>query len=1355
MPFGKLEPSSESSRTLGGATVGSEEFSKLVGKCRTVNVKMNGVNVVCLLDSGSMVTTITESFFLSHFANKGTRGLRDCNWLGLTAANGLELPYLGYLELDIEVLQKMVPKRGILIVKDPVNTTLSVQKAHVPIVLGMNVITHCFKELYEEYGPRLFQSPQVLAAGPAWQQALRACERMEAVIDAPSPFPVRMQEESQIRIPAGTLSLFPVTCPQVPLNDPVCWLLEPLGPDDGALPDGLLVSPCLVTATGGALFAPITNVGTIDVTLHPHQVIATVQWIEMTDAVNTPSGLPKSCPQQLATVSSHQAEPITFELPDFEGLSDTQTVKAKALLLKYHSLFSKGEGDLGCTNLITHEIPLTDHTPVRQPYRRLPPSQYEAVKAHVKQLLDSKIIRESSSPYSSPIVVVTKKDGTLRLCVDYRQLNAKTRRDAYPLPRIEESLDALSGARYFSTLDLASGYNQVAVEESDKNKTAFCTPFGLFEWNRMPFGLCNAPCTFQRLMERLFSDQRNQSVLLYLDDVIVFSSTVQWHLQRLEEVFSQLSGQGLKVKLSKCHFFQKKVKYLGHVVSEEGVSTDPDKVEAVKEWQRPKHLADLKSFLGFASYYRRFVEGFAKVAAPLNRLATQLTGSKRKGKTPKTPLHPLWTEDCESAFQSLKLALINSPVLAYANFQKPFVLEVDASHGGLGAVLSQEMDGKLRPIAFASRGLRATERNMDNYSSFKLEFLALKWAVTEKFREYLLGHSFVGYTDNNPLSHLQTAKLGATEQRWASQLAAFDFTIKYRPGRNNGNADALSRQYLDRVAAGTALPQDMDSGGRPQPTITVQHNEIAALSGRTQADLGVLQKTDPILGPVWEAWSLGHPPNPEERAKLPTPCKKVFSQWEKLVERDGALYRSSHHPGTNRENFQLLLPQTLQREVLSSVHDAHGHQGAERTLQLARSRCYWPGMSKDIKAWCLNCERCILSKAIRPKVCSYLGSIQASRPHEILAIDFTVMEPANDGRENVLILTDIFSKYTQAIPTKDQRASTVAETLVRHWFHLFGVPSRIHSDQGKNFESKLIQELCKIYGIQKSRTTPYHPKGNGQCERFNRTLHDLLRTLPPEKKRRWPQHLPQVTYAYNTTVHQTTGLTPYYLMFGCEPKLPVDFLLGTDAELAVTEDWVQQHQDQMRTAREYVQQQIAKKAEKRNQANNNQVTDVGFEVGDLVYLRNHQVRGRNKIQDHWDPRVYRVNRRPEERGVVYSVVPTHQDGPARQVHRSQMRKALVSDVLDHNVVTPTAPDAWPDVVEDSDEGDDSDEGEWIMWPRTPSQTAPPEPNRPVNPHPQTLNPVPPPAPRRTGRTNAGQHPNPHRLPQLMVTRGGE
>ncbi len=456
-------------------------------------------------------------------------------------------------------------------------------------------------------------------------------------------------------------------------------------------------------------------------------------------------------------------------------------------------MFSAHDGDLGCTDLISHEIPVLDSAPVRQRYRRIPPSEYEVVKAHINQLLETNVIRESCSPYASPIVLVRKKDGSLRMCVDYRQLNAKTRKDAFPLPRIEESLDFLTGAGWFSTMDLVSGYSQVPVLEKDIPKTAFCTLFGLFEFNCMPFGLCNAPSTFQRLMERMFGDQEGSSLLLYLDDIVVFSSSVSQHLERLEVVLGRLEREGLKAKLVKCAFFQREVKYLGHVISAQGVSTDPGKIEAVSQWRCPTSASELRSFLGFASYYRRFVQGFAKLAAPLHQVVAECAALRPRMRAAKS-FRDAWSEQCQQSFEELKVKLTTAPVLAYADFSLPFVLEVDASYGGLGAVLSQEQGGGVRPIAYASRSLRPTERNMVNYSSMKLEFLALKWAMTEKFREYLLGHKCIVYTDNNPLSHLSTAKLAATEQRWAAQLAAFDFTIRYRSGRSNRNADALSRQ---------------------------------------------------------------------------------------------------------------------------------------------------------------------------------------------------------------------------------------------------------------------------------------------------------------------------------------------------------------------------------------------------------------------------------------------------------------------------------------------------------------------------------------------------------------------------------
>uniref|UniRef100_A0A671PMH6 ribonuclease H n=1 Tax=Sinocyclocheilus anshuiensis TaxID=1608454 RepID=A0A671PMH6_9TELE len=332
-----------------------------------------------------------------------------------------------------------------------------------------------------------------------------------------------------------------------------------------------------------------------------------------------------------------------MESIDLSALSLEEQGQVRALLQKYQSVFSAYDNDLGCTNLISHTIPLVDDVLVRQRYRRLPPSDYDVVKTHINQLLEAQIIRESCSPYASPIVLVKKKDGSLRMCVDYRQLNSKTRKDAFPLPRIEETLDALTGARWFSTMDLASGYNQVPVTEGDKAKTAFCTPFGLFEWNRMPFGLCNAPSTFQRLMERLFGDQRHQSLLLYLDDIVVFSSSVTQHLEWLEVVLSRLQREGLKAKLGKCEFFKEQVTYLGHVVSSQGVATDPGKVEAVAKWSRPGNVTELRSFLGFASYYRRFVAGFAKLAAPLHRLVAELVGGRHKKPSGRN-FSSAWTE---------------------------------------------------------------------------------------------------------------------------------------------------------------------------------------------------------------------------------------------------------------------------------------------------------------------------------------------------------------------------------------------------------------------------------------------------------------------------------------------------------------------------------------------------------------------------------------------------------------------------------------------------------------------------------------------------------------------------------------
>lgn len=1005
------------------------------------------------------------------------------------------------------------------------------------------------------------------------------------------------------------------------------------------------------------------------------------------------------------TVMQNDAVDAILNRMDVGNLTVPQLQRLQEVVRKYQTTFSKNDDDLGFCELVEHKIVTTDERPIKVPHRRVPPHQWAEVRDHIQKSLERGIITESSSPFASPIVLVRKKDGKLRMCVDYRLLNAKTHKDAYPLPRIEEALDILKGAKYFCSLDLAHGFNQIPMKESDIKKTAFRTGTGgLYEYTRMPFGLCNAPGTFMRLMDKAFGDLNFQTLLVYLDDILVFGSTFEETLSRLETVLSRLSSLNLKVKPEKCQFFREKVHYLGHIVTREGTSPDSEKVRAVSEWARPETLRGLRGFLGLSGYYRRFMRGYAEVASPLQRLLQgQEGGSKgKRGKVPASGtavsscIKEKWDSSCEAAFVKLKQMLTEAPVLGFPDFSCGFILETDASFSGLGAILSQQQESGPVVLGYASRALRPSERNMQNYSSMKLELLALYWAVTQKYRDLLIGTEFVVYTDNNPLSYLQiTAKLGATEMRWAAELAQFTFTIKYRSGRSNRNADALSRKVLHgeeppvaRLEAmtsgcllelgggtGTCIPDcvracvEEATAGLLLQESRVRSSVVAPKAMSTfpsisSADMATMQRGDETIGRLWHYWTKKHPPTLRQLMKEPKPARKLLREWKRVTEEDGVLHRVVQVNGQVLR--QLILLDSMKSKVLSSVHDDLGHQAVEKTTLLTRSRCYWPGMMTEIADYCRKCERCTLAKAGK-KLHPTMSSLTASQPLEVLAIDFTVLERSSGGIENVLVLTDVFTKFTQAIPTRDQKATTVAQVLVKEWIVRFGVPKRIHSDQGRNLESKVIQELCKIYDITKSRTSPYHPEGNGQCERFNRTMHDRLRTLSPERKRKWPQFLQELVFAYNCTPHSTTGYSPYYLFFRREPTLPVDHLLGSvsQGEGEFTE-WITEHQERLEQAFRLASERTEKEALRRQARNNAKATDTSLPVGARVFLRN-RVKGRNKMQDVWDPTPYKVTRRLDT-GNTYVVVPLVEplDGEEakRTVHRNDILHAtqLVKDM---------------------------------------------------------------------------------------------
>ena len=1311
-------------------------YKQMVGGKPVARATLAGQSIDCLLDTGSQVSFVTEAFYKAHLQRDGHLLRSAHHWLTIRAADGLQIPYVGYFEATVAVAGTIVEDRAILVVRD--------SGQQLPGLLGMNVLTHI---------PRFAASLSQVANVDATRFARVATRR-------PICVPARTTAYLQ------TVGGFPGQTA----------VLEPLATGCG---------PLLVTTAavhGSTFFAAVVNATESDYWVRPRTRLGVLR---RGDVITGSVGVDVSTHEifvggtpGMSSVAATEEVEVPIDLSAFEGTAD-ELRDVRALFRKHHSVFVGPDDELGCTMAVQHRIRTTDDVPVTMPYRRIPPTQLEEVKAHLQELVHSGAIVPSNSAYASAVVLVRKRTGALRMCCDFRALNAKTVKDAYPLPRIDESMDALAGAQYFSTLDLQSAYMQVPMHPDDAHKTAFTTPFGLFEHRRMAFGLCNAPGTFQRLMQTAFREEMFSILLCYLDDILVFSRTVAEHISRLDTVFTRLAEYGLKLARRKCDFFRREVRYLGHRVSADGIATDPEKVTAVQNWPTPETLKQLRSFLGFAAYYRRYVPRFTSVASPLHALVTACC-QDLKGKPRSSASFRLgagWTEACTLAFASIKEALTTAPVLGFADYRQPFIVETDASDLGLGAVLSQIQEGRTRIIAYASRSLSKAEKNASNYSSKKLELLALKWAVCEKFRDYLLGGQFVLYTDNNPLTYLmKSTKLPAVEQRWAAALAPFHFEIKYRAAKHNANADALSRL----AQAGTSLP-DVDSCFEELtqttrlpaalcvnvleangPDAVAEDEALGVLPSISRADMRTHQQNDDVLRRVIWFRRQGRRPDDKERPQESKATLALLAMGDKLVERDGVLHRRITTPA-GLQRHQLLLPTILRERTLRGLHDEAGHQGCERTEALVRERCYWVGLRADVKRWVERCERCAVAKMPHIKTRTPMGRLMATRPLEVVCVDFTILEPSSDGRENVLVMTDVFTKFTVAVVTRNQRAETVAKALVSQWFTRYGVPQRLHSDNGRNFTSAIVARLSKLYGVQRSHTTPYHPVGNGQCERFNRTLHDLLRTLSAEKKRRWAEHVAELVQAYNSTPHASTGYSPFYLMFGRESRLPIDVLLGVEDSSAAEEGWVLQHQRRLHDAYRLAHARLVSHADERKVRHDRQARELPLAAGEHVYLRNHGVRGRNKIQDSWRRTPYRVVAR-QGLNEVYVVEPVDGDGEPRTVNRSHLRPCVAGNepaAAAAPVVRRRRLPCVPSAVSEADDESDSQSAPLLWAVRPPpvrgelpvvhrGEGAPSTRSSSASSSLDSTEDEGSPLPRRSSRATAGCHSNPGNWPRSAV-----
>jgi hypothetical protein len=546
--------------------------------------------------------------------------------------------------------------------------------------------------------------------------------------------------------------------------------------------------------------------------------------------------------------------------------------RLKELLWKYYDVFAHNPKNPGRTKIAKHHIHTGDAHPLHQSPYRVSPAENEIIQKEVQQMLENKQIRPSSSPWSSPVVLVKKKDGSIRFCIDYRKLNSVTHRDTYPLPRVDETLDLLGNAQIFSKIDLASGYWQIEVDEKDREKTAFITRDGIYEWEVMPFGLTNAPATFQRTMDILLSGIKGIFCLVYIDDIIIFSKTFDEHLQQLEEVFKRLRKAGLQAKASKCSFIQNELIYLGHRVSFNGIEPDPSKIKVVRDFPVPASVRKVREFLGLCNYYRRFIRNFADLASPL----TDLTKKDAKFD---------WTAECQACFDELKKRLTSEPILAHPDFRLPFTMHSDASNTGLGIVLTQVQDGKERVISYASRALTKAEKN---YSTTEREALAVVWG-SKYFRPYLYGRRYVVYTDHNALVSLMKSKDTSSRlTRWALTLEEYNPEIKHRPGKKNMNADALSRIYEE------------DNKDSVKEAIFLIDN-ISSLRFKS------LQQSDPELRPLYSLLQTG----------------KTIPGSDYILH-NGYIMRQWTNKGShvrNRTYQQYIVPAALRNEIMTACHD--------------------------------------------------------------------------------------------------------------------------------------------------------------------------------------------------------------------------------------------------------------------------------------------------------------------------------------------------------------------------------------------------------------------------------------------------
>ena len=876
-------------------------------------------------------------------------------------------------------------------------------------------------------------------------------------------------------------------------------------------------------------------------------------------------------------------------------LSEAQQGQLLNMLEEFDDV-TKGEELQQITPHDPVHIRLQTEKPINIRQYPLGPAQREFADVFIQQLFQAGLIEPSDSPFNSPVHIVPKGD-TWRFTVDYRKLNEAIVKDGFPLPRIDELLKQTHGSKFFSTLDLFSGFYQRLLAPESRKCTAFSMGDGHWQWVVLPMGLSISPPEFQRHMVQCLHGLKN--VVVYVDDILAYASSWSEHQRQLRKILTRLRKNNYLLKMVKCRWGYTKIDFLGHQISYAGVEPSPSKVEKVVNLQRPTTLKQLRSFLGLMSYFRKFIPGHASIAAPLNRLL------KKQEKFS-------WGDPQQKAFTTLKSKLVAAPILGTVDYSKErgaFKIRIDASKLGIAGVLYQFQKEKWRVIAYYSKALTSAEKN---YSITEMECLAVIRTI-EKFHHFLRGERFIIETDHIALTWLRTCKHPPGRLlRWTLSLSEFDFCIQHRHGDKMQEVDALSRLFK------------VVSLGKPENKGLLEGYHQYTMPTVNTRDFAKMQRNDEMLGkwmqlieqaggqgkdiPSGKLWTLGR----NER------LRHVFNRLKLVGQSHMLVYQT-------KSSWVRVVPDILKPTILFLYHDLPlaAHMGQERTRNKISRDWWWIDLTHDVRVYVKTCHKCQTAKSGRTFQDALQPYNSVWAPWYAISMDYFGPLPASKGYNYILVVTDFATKYVIIIPMRQSRRTNdkidsvaTAHALLDEVILKFGVPRILLSDQGSNFVSSVMQELYRTLSLTKKQTTPYHPQTNGRTERFNRTLKAMLKTLIKENQTDWVTHCKAIEFAYNTSEHSETKFSPFFLNFGRNAILPGN-VCGDSWESELAQPELKERLLKIKRAFQKMQLMKQRKDEKIKKRHYERHGNryIAYEEGDLVLLFTPKVRAKsNKIK---------------------------------------------------------------------------------------------------------------------------------------------